>query len=277
MKHVPADILQDLRPLRVWSLVVTVFGDVVMREGTDLSPPPLWTGHLMALLADLGVEPGPARTALSRLVTSGLLVRRKVGRNTFHSLEKSAASEFAAAADRIYGRAPRRPLDHLWLAAIDRCEDRSAARAALEARDFRFIGAATAIGPAHANAPVLELQPGALVASLSATKTLAPIVGSSWRLEELRAAYRSGMRDISACRGAVFAPRVALAARVALVHVMRRIILRDPDLPAAVLPVGWEGPAARAAFVSALNELREPSELYIRQSNFREGLQGCGR
>lgn len=265
----PADILGDARPLRVWSLVVTVFGDVVMGEGTDLGPPPLWTGHLMALLADLGVEPGPARTALSRLVASGVLVRRKIGRNTFHSLEKSAAAEFAAAADRIYGRAPRRPLDHLWLAAIDRCEDRPTARAALERQGFRFIGPTAALGPAHAGVPAIAPPDGALVASLPATKTMAPVVGSLWRLDELQRAYARGMRDISACRGTVFAPRSALAARVALVHIMRRVILRDPDLPEAVLPVGWEGPATRAAFVAALRELREPSELYLAQSGFR--------
>src|SRR5690606_20091049 len=46
--------------------------------------------------------------------------------------------------------------------------------------------------------------------------------------------------------GAVPAPLEAMAARTLLIHDWRRIVLRDPGLPAALLPPGWPGAAARS-------------------------------
>ena len=52
--------------LRVWSLVITVFGDCVQHRGGAIS-----TARLGRLLGRIGVEPGALRTALSRLGRDG--------------------------------------------------------------------------------------------------------------------------------------------------------------------------------------------------------------
>ena len=61
--------------LRVWSLVVTVFGDAVQHRGGRIA-----TLRLQHLLERVGVEAGALRTALSRLTSDGWVVRDREGR-----------------------------------------------------------------------------------------------------------------------------------------------------------------------------------------------------
>ena len=90
------DALHADKPLRVWSLIVTIFGDVVMRQGRDRAPGPIWIGPLLLLLERLGVDSGLARTSLSRLVANGVLERDKAGRNTFYRLTPASAAGIRA-------------------------------------------------------------------------------------------------------------------------------------------------------------------------------------
>ena len=54
--------------LRVWSLVITAFGDLVQHRGGAVS-----SARLNVLLGRIGVEPGALRTALSRRETISCL------------------------------------------------------------------------------------------------------------------------------------------------------------------------------------------------------------
>ena len=106
----------DGRP-RVWSLVVTVFGDAAAPRGGRMA-----SAALSELLGRIGVGEGALRTALSRLVAEGTLERDRVGRASFHWLSAAAAREVAQASRLIYapaeagdwtlgtGPAPRRSL-----------------------------------------------------------------------------------------------------------------------------------------------------------------------
>jgi phenylacetic acid degradation operon negative regulatory protein len=55
----------------------------------------------------------------------------------------------------------------------------------------------------------------------------------------------------------------ALAMRVLVVHAFRRIVLRDPMLPAPYLPEGWPGLAARATIAAIWRALLRPSEAWL--------------
>lgn len=87
---------EEGRP-RVWSLVVTVFGDAVAPRGGRVA-----TGALAELLGRVGVGEGALRTALSRLVADGTLRRDRQGRASFHRLSAAAARETAEASRVIY-------------------------------------------------------------------------------------------------------------------------------------------------------------------------------
>ncbi len=264
------DALHADRPLRVWSLIVTIFGDVVMRQGRDLTPGPVWTGHLLDLLERLGVEPGLVRTSLSRLVSGGVLIRAKTGRNTFYKLSSDSAAAFALAAETIYGRRPLRPEGRLHLIVIDRSSDRKAARESLEAQGVRFLSPGVGLKPVHEGAGAPALPDGAIAALAAAEGAAGAAARDLWRVEELQGAYQDFLARFS-CFAPTVDPGTAILARVILVHRMRRILLRDPVLPAAVLPADWAGDAARALFASLLAGLEEPSERWLAQQGFRSG------
>ncbi len=253
----------------MWSLVVTIFGDVVMRQGRDRAPGPIWIGPLLVLLEKLGVEAGLARTSLSRLVANGVLDRDKAGRNTFYRLTPGSAEEFARASDKIYARRPPAPATGFRLALTDRAGDRAKARAALEARGFRFFAANSALAPSRerdAGAP-----PDVIQAMAEPDEPLIELARELWKVEALQAAYADFLARFAAFSDAAFLPEGAILARIVAVHRMRRILLRDPSLPAAALPPDWAGDKAREAFARLLDRVEAPSEAWLAEHRFRSG------
>ena len=55
----------------------------------------------------------------------------------------------------------------------------------------------------------------------------------------------------------------AFTARVLLIHQYRRVVLRDPLLPVALLPADWPGRAARALCGQIYRALLSPSEQWL--------------
>jgi phenylacetic acid degradation operon negative regulatory protein len=264
------DALHADKPLRVWSLIVTIFGDIVVRQGQDPDPGPIWTGHLLDLLERLGVDAGLARTSLSRLVANGVLVRERNGRNTFYRLSRNIAAEFVSASDLIYGRKLPVPTGMLFVAAIDRVPDRAAARKRLESDGFRFLSATTGLRPAHEQKPLAEMPGQCILAETPAIGESARAVRELWRIDALNQAYADFIRRFAAMTPQL-SPDVAIVARVVLVHRMRRLLLRDPFLPASALPADWAGDAARNVFSRCLGGVNEPSEHWLSETGFRSG------
>ena len=258
------------KPLRVWSLIVTIFGDVVMRQGRDVAPGPIWTGHLLDLLERLGVEGGLVRTSLSRLVSSGVLDRDKAGRNTFYRLAPSSAAAFAEAAESIYCRRKRHASGHFHLAVLDRAEDRGEARQRLEAQGFRFLSSNVGLKPDHQGGRAPDLPAGVIIARASAQDEVKAAARHLWRIDDLQRSYRESLALLGSLDEAGD-PDAAILARIILVHRMRRIILRDPVLPASALPPDWAGDAARALFAQQLARLEGPSEAWLAMRGFRSG------
>jgi phenylacetic acid degradation operon negative regulatory protein len=213
---------------RVWSLIVTVFGDAVLPRGGEV---PL--GRLQILLGRMGVEAGTIRTALSRLGQDGWVARRREGRLSFYHLSESAAAETRAAMTQIY--APPTPADqwglHLGVAPS---------------------GNALQIGPAAWLAPVNSGKDAFLSA--------APLTSLPKRVlaPDHRAALELLEQDLSAlppeAPGAL-SPLDAAAARILLIHRWRRFALRYPQpLPA---------PDPRVRVASAYRALFDASEAWL--------------
>jgi phenylacetic acid degradation operon negative regulatory protein len=257
------------KPLRVWSLIVTIFGDVVMRQGAEVAPGPIWVAPLLKLLERLGVDSGLARTSLSRLVAGGILVRDKVGRNTFYRLTPASAEEFARAADRIYGRREVAPADAFQLALIDRCADRAAARSTLEDAGFKFFNAASALATWRASRGTVPDD--VITARASAEGAIVALSRELWSIDALQASYADFVARFGPAAAAEWTPDDAIVARVVAVHRLRRIVLRDPGLPPVALPADWAGGAARDLFRRLLLAWRAPSELWLEKERFRDG------
>lgn len=252
-------------PFRVWSLIVTIFGDIVMDRGTRAEPEPVWIAPLLELLALLGVDAAAARTNFSRLVANGTLLRDKTGRNTFYRLSPESRDDFRKAASIIYGRDLPRHTGAFRLALIDRARDRAAARERLARTGFRFITPGAAIAPEREAERPLSLPDDVIPAMAAPSQALAEAAREAWQLATLAENYRWFVTEFAdLARMDAASDPAAVARRVLLVHHFRRLILRDPLLTEDNLPVDWPGTEARRLFDTGIERLAGASAIWLR-------------
>lgn len=258
-----APILDQLRqePSRTWSIIVTIYGDAIVPRGGSV-----WLGTLLAFFQALDIGDGVVRTAMSRLAADGWLERHKVGRNSFYRLAEKGRATFEAATRQIYTLRPPRFAGHLGLVLLSNGPERDAARAVLEAAGFGsplpgvFVAAGVPIPDAANGVVALQATGGA--------EALRDLAARSWPLDAIADGYQRFIETFGPLRAALDAGAVpneidAMVARILLVHEYRRVVLRDPVLPAELLPADWPGCAARSLCAGLYTDLLEPSERWL--------------
>jgi phenylacetic acid degradation operon negative regulatory protein len=243
---------QAHRPLRGGSLLITIFGDAIAPRGGAVT-----LGSLIRLAAPFGLAERAVRTSVARLAGDGWLASRRAGRRSEYRLTRSGAERFAEATRRIYAENPRSwngrwTLVLLPAAAAGR---RREAREGLRWLGFGQLNAALFAHPACTLSQArawLRNVPGARGALLlhSSGAGLAAdreLVARGWDLEELTRRYRQFVARFSALEpvfAAEVAPETAFLVRTLLIHEYRKVHLKDPMLPPALLPRDWVGAAA---------------------------------
>jgi phenylacetic acid degradation operon negative regulatory protein len=257
------------RPMRAGSLIVTVYGDAIVPRGGSL-----WLGSLLEMMAGFGVEPGLVRTAVSRLVADGWFERTRVGKQSYYRLSAWGAAEFAAATARIYRAAEPPWSGEMELAVITTADP--TARAVHRERMLRAGWGQT--GATVMMRPHLPAMPGAgppaspdiisLVTRPQATANARALAKACWQLSELGTAYRqflAAFRPVAAevAEGAELGDAEAFQLRTLLIHDWRRIVLRDPLLPRAMLPEDWPGLAALELVSGAYRRILARAERWL--------------
>lgn len=248
-------------PPRASSLVVTVWGDAIAPHGGAVM-----LSGLIALLAPFGLNERLVRTSVFRLVREGWLVATPVGRRSLYRLTPAGARRFEAAYRRIYATASV-PWDGDWELVIGdglAPAQRRALRTELSWAGFGTLApgvyARPASGPGHVGriAEALGLADRLFVlrahdAPSSGGQALGTLVAQAWPLAGIATDYRAFVRRfggvIQRFRGQAperLDPQQCFAVRTLLIHAYRRTLLRDPQLPAALLPCDWPGRAAAA-------------------------------
>ncbi len=242
------------------SALVTILGDTVAPLGGTV-----WLSDVIALAQPFGFSERLVRTSMFRLAAEGWVASERVGRQSRYSLTDYGREETRAAEQRIY-----RPRAGTGDAAGDGAWDGSwtlvfvppGGEGADElARHLRWRGfAPMADGvAARPNDSVAETRrlldrldiepPPPVAAARFDGDGEAPVVGRGFRdesgLADAEAAYqrfldRYGPVDPDGV-GRPLDPTAGFALRTMVVHDLRRARLRDPDLPAAVLPADWVG------------------------------------
>ncbi|MBT9291792.1 PaaX family transcriptional regulator C-terminal domain-containing protein [Prosthecodimorpha staleyi] len=263
------EVLHRRTPIRAWSLIVTMFGDCISPRGGSIG-----VGSLQDMAGSLGLDAGVVRTALTRLAADGLLERIRVGRNSFASLSPAAEADTRRVAPQIY-RFVERPWDGRWRLAFlaPAGEALAETRAALIRQGFALVAPGLAMAPLGADGRLYSgrLPDLAACACLDAAGPPAEApryAAGLWPLEGVAQAYRQFLADFSAVEAAVAAgPDLvaieALAVRIAVVHEFRRLALRDPLLPAEILPADWPGRAARALAGRLYGRVLAPAEAWL--------------
>jgi phenylacetic acid degradation operon negative regulatory protein len=246
------------------SLVVTAFGDLAHPRGGVLA-----YATLAAIVAPLGINDSQLRTALSRLVAEGWLVSRREGKRAFYALAPEGTARTDEAARRIYAP-PGAKRAGLWRVAMF---PQAAPR---WRRPFEWIGFASA-------GPSIMLHPDADEAALASVLASLPedrrpvivagpggpegparaLIERLWDLKALGRDWSAMIARLAPLARAAKDPARAVRARLVLIHEFRRIALRDPGLPEALLPRDWPGTRARLAVAELYRRLLPASEAWL--------------
>ena len=235
--------------LRVWSLIVTFFGDAVNPRGRRVA-----LSVLQDAMALLNVEAGAVRTALSRLAKDGWVERARDGRLSFYQLSPQGRFAFDEATRRIYSPGPPDWRGE-WTIAITDADHADRMRA----HGFVPLG-----GPAWIKAGEEPGEPPQDVLVIRGHGTaFPPGLIRLWEPETLARQYDTFIADWLGFDPANLSPAQAMAARTLLIHDWRRLVLRDPHLPAALLPDDWPGSRALDLVRRLYIQVAGPSECWL--------------
>jgi len=243
--------------MRAGSLIITVFGDAIAPRGGVV-----WIGSLIRVLSDFGVSERLVRTSVFRLTRDDWLDVNPVGRRSYYSLTKGGVRRFEQATQRIYGE-PRQNWSGDWclvlLADLD-AEQKESVRKELGWLGFGAISTNVLAHPSPAMSELEQTlkQMGIerdLVVMQGRTlgknqdDAMRALVHKSWNLDEIDRCYEDFITRFRPVFKAVEKsrncdPRTAFQIRTLMIQEYRRILLRDPLLPAEMLPTGWHGTAA---------------------------------
>ena len=259
-----ARIIEQLKrePSRTGSIVITVFGDAIVPRGGSV-----WLGTLLEFFEALDIDASVVRTAMSRLTADGWFERHKVGRNSFYRLVQSGRQTFDIATRHIYGPPVSDWTGRFELLLIGNGGDRDAAREAL--KNAGFGSPLPGVWVAPSGVPVPQEAAGAIRLEVSAEDDSGRrLLEQSWPLDRTADAYLKFMKTFEPLRGWIaggerLADADAFTARILLIHHYRRVVLRDPLLPTALLPVDWPGRAARTLCGEIYRALLPASEQWL--------------
>lgn len=238
-------------------LLLTVLGEFVLPAATE----GVWTGVLVAVLGDLGVEEKATRQVLMRTAARGLITSERHGRRARWLLTDAGRALLTEGTRRIYAPAASRPgWCGQWLVVLARAPEADrGARHHLQSRlgwaGLGKLAPGTWISPhperydeVHSVLSESELAADAhvFVGRLRDAGRPADLVASAWDLSAIEDYYGWFVGEFRA--RAPRTPEATLSRQVELIHYWRRSLLIDPALPRELLPRVWPGDQAEALF-----------------------------
>lgn len=263
-------------PLRGGSLIMTVFGDVLAPRGGSV-----WMSDLIELLIPFGLNDRLVRTAIFRLAQQEWLTAHRIGRRSYYSLTATGKLAFEEATRRIYAA-----LDDAWdgqwtwvMLPASASTDRATWRHELELLGFGAIGRDVYAHPhpfwvdigqhlrqagLAEQAIVMRGQP----VDADMGRTLTALARECWDMHGIERRYLEFIKIFRPVWQATEAapmltPDLAFQLRTLLIHGYRKVLLRDPHLPAGLLPPHWPGTAAFELCKRLYEYLLAPSEAFI--------------
>lgn len=257
--------------LKTWSLIITFFGDAVVPRGGVVA-----AATVQVLMQRFGIEAGAVRTALSRLVRDGWVVREKRGRQSYYTLSRHGAQPFESATRRIYAgiATERLAQEHQdprqWLLLMHPAADPQWIRSLLDRVPAVSLGSGCVLIDRPELTPAEFFQSDdILVLRGSVDKVpewvarLAGPADISLGFKRLIARFES-MAYAQSC--ASVEPLDAMAARCLLIHEWRRVLLKSADLSSALMPADWPREQCRSFVAQMYQMLLLPSEQWLDQA-----------
>lgn len=271
------DEFKKRQPTRTGSLLISVFGDAIAPHGGTV-----WLGSLISALEPFGINQRAVRTSVFRLTKDGWMSGEQIGRRSYYKLTADGRARFEAASRRIYSE-PRHDWPGTWclvlLAGVE-APLRETLRKELGWLGFAPFSANLMAHPAPDMQVVdeqIQRLPGndrLLVMQARVFDKhkahLANLVHDAWSLEQLADLYseflsrfRPVYQAVRRARGVD--PEAAFQVRTLLIHEYRKVLLRDPMLPEALLPAHWDGVAAYQLCRNIYGLVAAPAETFLMQ------------
>lgn len=228
-------------PIRAWSVIVTVLGDLCRTREDRIS-----AQVMAALIGPLGISAQSARVAIHRLRRDGWVETDRAGRTSLYRLSALGWDRTEAVRPRIYARARPRAAAMLVTGPPDMAQADLARRLG---PDAVLLAPRTALvppdRPVDASTLAVPLAASAVPAWVD-TLLVEPVVCAGY--EALAAA--AGDAEPVAGSGN---PLQSTTLRLAILHHWRRLCLRHSPLADGLMPSGWPGDRARGAVAAALD------------------------
>lgn len=253
-----AAVSDDESKLRPGALVLDLLGDFSRAGGRQIR-----LKRLVGLGEALGISAPTMRVTLARFRERGWFDVVRDGRESVYRLTGPLRAQLHDGARRIH-RAGSEEWTGDWSMVIytvpeaDR-QTRDELRKQLVWLGFGPLAPATWVSPhpvlpdiaaaaarlPNARLDLLTTRTGALAADRA-------MVERCWELDGLGVQYSHFVRMLRTragdFRAAAVEPEAAFVERVRLVHEYRGFVRRDPQLPPALQPAGWQGDIARDLF-----------------------------
>ena len=241
--------------LRAGSLITTVFGDAIAPRGGTV-----WLGSLINTMADFGISERLVRTSVFRLAKDGWLQSQQIGRRSYYSLTAEGREQFEQATNRIYGQ----PVDHWdgqWCLLLLSALDTATKEAVRRECGWLGFGSLSANVLAHPSPELpdldvtirrLEVEDSLVVMrgqTIRRGTAMRDLARDSWNLDDIDERYDGFVQRFRPVYKALstktkMTDKTAFLIRTLLVQEYRKVLLRDPWLPAQLLPSTWQGGTA---------------------------------
>jgi len=237
-----AALAQDLiclGDLKVWSVLVTLFGDLAPDQ-TDSIPGPV----LSALTGQMGIRPEALRVALHRLKKDDWIEATKSGRVSHYKLSAHGRSETKKANPRVFGPFPQAAATW-WLVALDSTSARDPGQSGLQLGRGLYL---------TQNPPRSDAQ--ALIATLTG-ETIPDWARAAILPQDLQDAY--GRLEAILTRHPLTSPPAtaleAMTLRGLILHAWRRLALRAPAGALDLMGRDWQGAKCRDRVMQSLAQV----------------------
>jgi len=262
------------RTVRAGSLITTVFGDAIAPRGGSV-----WLGSLIEVMQDFGISERLVRTSVFRLAKDGWLQSDQIGRRSYYSLTDDGRERFQQATHKIYGE-PITTWGGEWCLILLTDLDSATKENVRKELGWLGFGALSAGVLAHPTPDLADLD--ATLRRLGVSDDLIVMRGmtvvnepsirklarSGWNIDDIDSRYASFVerfRPLIAAygKGSDVKPQTAFLIRTLLIQEYRKVLLRDPQLPAELLPGNWHGSAAYQLCRNLYLAVYKPADDYL--------------
>ena len=254
-------ILTYNRNQRVWSIIVTLFGDLAQNPGDRIS------GAVLSRITEpMGIKPEAMRVALHRLRGDGWIVSERDGRISHYSLTADGLKQSRAASPRIYARQVKYP--DRWQVCVAN-GGRGGAKPAdiqkLRRRGFLQVNSGVFLAPADTtplkDSLVLQGHVENVPVWLCDRVAPAEVAQAYDDLNDALDRFSLLLRPVPH-----ITPLQAATLRTILVHVWRRALFSHADLPPQFFSADWKGPNCRAKVLDLLDRIGRPELAALEQA-----------